>query len=377
MFVSTDLPFNSAVWLNQSATIELRSAPYTRPSKNEIVIKNGAIAINPADWIKQDMGSLMFSWVRYPCILGHDVSGEVVEVGDEVTRFKVGDRVVGLAIGLTESSNTSTKSAFQCYTVLLDYMASHIPNTLSYEQASVIPLAFSTAAVGLFQKDQLALQLPSVSPKSTGETILIWGGSTSVGVNAIQLAVAAGYEVFTTSSPKNFDLCKKLGASQVFDYSSRTSIPDLINAFKGKTTAGALSIGKGAADACMDVLGKCKGKRFISMVTYPVPLPPPKRFILPKLLSTFVPWIISNQCKKITKGVNNKFVDGSNVINNGVGEAVYVNFLAEALEKGTFVAAPEAMVIGKGLGCHLPITYDGYLARVNVSPITSQAFLRH
>ncbi|RAL58758.1 hypothetical protein DID88_009173 [Monilinia fructigena] len=292
----------------------------------------------------------MFSWVRYPCVLGHDVSGEVVEVGDEVTRFKVGDRVVGLAIGLTKSSNTSTKGAFQFYTVLPDHMAAHIPNTLSYEQASVIPLAFSTAAVGLFQKDQLALQLPSVSPKPTGETVLIWGGSTSVGVNAIQLAVAAGYEVFTTSSPKNFDLCKKLGASQVFDYSSKTSIPDLINAFKGKTTAGAMSIGKGAADACMDILGKCQGKKFISMVTYPVPLPPPKRFILPRLLSTFVAWMISNQCKKITKGVNNKFVDGTNVISNGVGEAVYVNFLAEALEKGTFVAAPEAMVIGKGLG---------------------------
>ncbi len=47
--------------------------------------------------------------------------------------------------------------------------------------------------------------------------------STSVGSNAIQLAVAAGYEVITTSSPRNFDYVKKLGASQVFDYNSKTS----------------------------------------------------------------------------------------------------------------------------------------------------------
>ncbi|KAI9644237.1 hypothetical protein NHQ30_007592 [Ciborinia camelliae] len=349
MSPSTIPPLNSAVWLNQSTKLEVKSALYTRPSKNEIVIKNGAVAINPADWVKQGMGGYMFPWVKYPCILGYDVSGEVVEVGDDVSRFKVGDRVVGLATGLTESSNTPTKSAFQLYTVLLDHMASHIPNAMSYEKACVIPLGLSTAAVGLFQKDQLDLQLPSLSPKPMGETVLIWGGSTSVGVNAIQLAVAAGYEVFATSSPKNFDMCKKLGASQVFDYKSQTAIPDLVNAFKGKTTAGAMSIGKGAAEACMDVIDKCQGKKFISMISYPVPFPPPKRFILPKVISTFVPFMISNQIKKVTRGINNKFVEGSTLVRNGVGEAVYVNFLPQALEKGTFVAAPEAMVVGKGL----------------------------
>ncbi|QSZ33252.1 hypothetical protein DSL72_002840 [Monilinia vaccinii-corymbosi] len=350
MFIATNLPFSCAVWLNKSADLEVRSAPYTRPLKNEVVIKNGAVAINHADWIKRDMGSFTSSWVRYPCILGYDVSGEVVQVGDEVTRFKVGDRVVGLAIGLTESSNTATKSAFQSYTVLLEHLTSHIPSTLSYEQASVIPLGLSTAAVGLFQKDQLALQLPSLSPKPTGKTVLIWGGSTSVGVNAIQLAVAAGYEVFATASPKNFDLCKKLGASQVFDYNKPSSIPDLINAFKGKITAGAMSIGKGAADACMKILHKCQGRRFISMVSYPVPFsPPPKRFVRPKVLSTYVLWVISNQFKKMIRGVRNKFVDASDLVSDGVGEAIYADFLAEALEKGIFVAAPEAWVIGKGL----------------------------
>jgi NADPH:quinone reductase-like Zn-dependent oxidoreductase len=71
----------------------------------------------------------------------------------------------------------------------------------------------STAACGLFQEDHLALQRSSALPKPTSKTLLVWGGSTSVGSNAIQLAVAAGYEVFTTASPKNFDYVKKLGAA--------------------------------------------------------------------------------------------------------------------------------------------------------------------
>jgi NADPH:quinone reductase-like Zn-dependent oxidoreductase len=186
MSSASTTPSNQAVWLQSCGKLEVKAAPYTHPEKNEIVIKNRALAINPADWIKQDMGSFMFPWMKYPCVMGYDVAGEVIEVGAGVTRFKVGDRVVGMATGTSKLLNTPTKSGFQLYPVLLEHMTSHIPSTLSFEQASVIPLGFSTAACGLFQKDHLGLQLPSMSPKPTGETVLVWGGSSSVGVNAIQ-----------------------------------------------------------------------------------------------------------------------------------------------------------------------------------------------
>ena len=106
--------------------------------------------------------------------------------------------VNGHAVGMDQKRNRSAEGAFQIYTVLLAHMASSIPSTLSYESASVLPLGVSTAACGLFQEDQPALQPPSALAKITGKTLLVWGGSTSVGSNAIQLAVAAGYEVFTT-----------------------------------------------------------------------------------------------------------------------------------------------------------------------------------
>lgn len=72
-----------------------------------------------------------------------------------------------------------------------------------------------------------------------------------------RLAVAAGYEVITTCSPRNFGLVKNLGASQVFDYSSKTVVPDIIRALQDAKVAGAISIGGGAIDACMDILDKC------------------------------------------------------------------------------------------------------------------------
>ena len=89
-------------------------------------------------------------------------------------------------------SNDPAQGAFQQYTVLLEQMAAPIPDSMPYESACVLPQAVSTASSGLFQKSHLGLQHPSANPTPTGQTLLVWGGSTSVGSNAIQLAVAAG-----------------------------------------------------------------------------------------------------------------------------------------------------------------------------------------
>lgn len=181
------MPSNQAAWLSAKSArpLEIKSAPYTPPGPNEIVVKNHAIAINPLEWIKQIAGNYIFSWIKYPFIMGSDLAGEVFVVGKGVTRFKVGDRVIGHAVGMDPKSNKSSEGAFQEYTVIRTNLASPIPDSLSYEDACVLPLCASTAACGLFMKDFLALQYPTVSPKPTGKTLLIWGGSTSVGSNAI------------------------------------------------------------------------------------------------------------------------------------------------------------------------------------------------
>lgn len=267
-------------------------------------------------------------------------------MGSAVTRFKVGDRVVSQACGIDEAYNDSAKGAFQLYTVLVDHMTALIPPTLSFEQAAVMPLAISTAACGLFLQDQLALQLPTIPhPKPTGKTVLIWGGATSVGCNTIQLAVAAGYEVIITSSPQNFELMKKLGASQVFDYKSKTVVRDIIRAFKGKTTAGALTMGSGAAEACLDILNHCQGNKFISMATYPMPDPPPKTFVAARTIFHFLSKQIEYWVKSKLRGIKL----GTIFANTLIGKDIYVDFLGDALKDGSYIAAPEAEIVGHGL----------------------------
>lgn len=116
------------------------------------------------------------------------MAGTVVGIGANVTRFKRGDRVLGMAVGNDKRCNKSSHGAFQHYTVLRTSLTSHIPDSISFERACVIPVGLSTATCGLFMKNYLALDLPTVQTlgKRKGKTVLIWGGSTSVGCNAIQ-----------------------------------------------------------------------------------------------------------------------------------------------------------------------------------------------
>lgn len=327
------------------------AAPYTPPKEDQIVVKSAAVAINPVDYELQDKGKTIFPHVTFPLALGFDVAGEVVEIGSKVTNFKVGDRVVGAALGASKLVDDAAQSAFQLYVVLVEHMMAKIPDSISFERASVLPLGLNTAACALFQDDMLNLNLPSpVKPKPNGQTVLIWGASSSVGVNAVQLAISAGYEVFATCSPRNFSLLKRLGASRVFDYRSPTVVKDIIDAYKGKTTAGAIAIGQGAMNALFDILNKVKhGNKFIAMATFPVPEKKPKFFTGTYVMSYFLTSLISYAIKSRTRGIKYKFIDQDETIRNGIGKAVWQDYLSAALANGTLVPEPEPYVVGKGL----------------------------
>jgi NADPH:quinone reductase-like Zn-dependent oxidoreductase len=341
------MPMNTDAWIDaKGAKLAVKPASYTSPRENEIVVKNHAVAINPLDWIIQVAGNVAYRWIKYPIVLGADLAGEVVEVGSAVTRFTVGDRVLGHAVGTDKDRNTPAEGAFQEYTIVLAHMAAPIPGTMPYESAAVLPLGLSTAACGLFQKDQLALRYPSAAPQPTGQTLLVWGGSTSVGSNAIQLAVAAGYAVITTASPRNFDYVQRLGASQVFDYTSMTVVHDIIAAFQGKTLAGALAVGTGSAEPCADIVHACNGNKFIAMTSSSVSFASGLTFSLVlKLVSSNV----SRQVKCRTRHTRTKFIFGTTLKDNEVGTIIYEDFLLQALADGRYVAAPAPYVVGTGL----------------------------
>lgn len=92
-----------------------------------------------------------------------------------------------------------------------------------------------------------------------------------VGSNAIRLATAAGYEVYTTASPKYFEYVKRLGAIRAFDYRSPTVIQDLISALQHETLAGALAIGNDGTESCIAVLEKSKSRKFVAVASFPPP----------------------------------------------------------------------------------------------------------
>ncbi|KAL3476662.1 zinc-binding oxidoreductase CipB [Aspergillus californicus] len=316
------MPSNSAAWLVEPKAhpFQVKEAPIWEPSTNELLVKNHALAINPVD------GSIQTkAWfpLNYPTILGQDIAGEVIKVGPNVTRFKPGDRILGHALGM--ATKRDQDAAFQAYTILTTNMASHIPDGISYEAAAVLPLGLSTAACGLFQEDFLNLEYPTPARnKPTGKALLVWGGASSVGSNAIQLAAAAGYEVYTTASPKNFTYVKTLGAVHAFDYNSLTIADDLVAALSGKTLAGAIDcIGLSATPVTVDVVLRSSGV---------------------KLVSTVKPGF------QAPEGVTVKFIFGTSLKDNDVGKAIYEDFLPEALKAKTFVPAPEPLVVGKGLG---------------------------
>jgi len=350
------MPTNTAAWMGTKyARLEVGPAPYTPPGDDQIVVRNHAVAINPLDWIIQVAGPTAYRWLTYPAVIGSDVAGEVVEVGQAVTRFRVGDRVLGHAVGTDKDSNTAAEGAFQHYSVVLERMASPIPDTLSYDRACVLPLAISTASCGLFQTDQLALQHPSANAARTGGTVLVWGGSTSVGSNAIQLAVAAGYDVITTASPRNYEYVTSLGAAQVFDYNSPNVVDDIVAAFEDRTLAGALALGTTSAGACANVVRACSGRKFVSIASTPVSFAGlaagnRARFALPRLLLKLVAANVSLQFKTRSRGIGTKFIFGTSLKANAVSTAIYRDFLPSALAEGCYVAAPAPSVVGHGLG---------------------------
>lgn len=315
---------NKAAYLVATAApLQVQPAPYPLAADDQVIIKTQALAINPIDHFIQTLGPAVFKSITLPAILGYDVAGEVVAVGSSVKRFKLGDRVAGLA-----------EAGFQEYVGLAEHLTAAVPRCIAWEQAATLPMGVSVSTKALFDPDLLGMALPSLgsSPPASKkvETVLIWGGSTSVGSCAIQLASAAGYEVITTSSPHNFDYVKSLGASQAFDYNSPTVREALLVAFQGRTLAGALANAgldrqtyPAIVETCAEVMQSGPGKKVVAMTMQPY-------------------WGPSHE------GVQCKFV-GPLRGSEQLASSVFHEFLPGALSRGLFKPVPEPQVTGHGL----------------------------
>jgi NADPH:quinone reductase-like Zn-dependent oxidoreductase len=127
------------------------------------------------------------------------------------------------------------------YTVIPADKAAILPDTISFKEGVVVPFALEAAVCALslkqpgvampgVQTPALALPYPSFEPRTLGKTLLVYGGSSSVGSMTTQLATAAGLNVIAIASERNFDMCRECGASEVFDYQDRKFVKKVIEA---------------------------------------------------------------------------------------------------------------------------------------------------
>src|SRR4051812_25093935 len=114
---------NTALWISSKRSpFAVGPAPMPKARAHEVVVRARAVAVNPFDRLTRPAGAIMPPSLASPAVAGPDVAGEVIAVGTDVTRFRVGDRVVGFAAGTDKTRNRPSEGAFQTYVVLLEHM---------------------------------------------------------------------------------------------------------------------------------------------------------------------------------------------------------------------------------------------------------------
>ncbi len=172
--------------------------------KDEVLVEVKAISVNPIDWKVRAFPELltMICGENLPVILGWDISGVVVAVGEDVTKFSEGDPVFGMV------NFPGRGNAYAEFVASPEDHLALIPANTSFEEAAATTLAALAA---------LQVLTPRVKKD---DRILIHAGSGGVGHFAIQIAKNIGATVITTSSAKNRDFVLSLGADEHIDYST-------------------------------------------------------------------------------------------------------------------------------------------------------------
>lgn len=313
---------NQAAYLDgKGQTLRVADAELPKPNADEVIIKNHAIAINPVDWKVQDSGMFIQKW---PVVLGCDVSGEIYDVGSNVKNFKKGDRVAAHCTSL--ATQDPRNGAFQLYSATPAAITAKIPESTSYSEAVVIPLALDTAAAGLYGSRQdgfMGLEKPTLTPTQSGKTLVVYGASSSVGALVIQLAVASGVYVIAVASERNHEFCRSLGASETFDYKSSSIVDDVHKAVKASEPRNFIGVYDTISNAdsykiTVPIMEKAGAGNLA--VTLPGP-------------------------KSVPEAVKVGNVFGISPVTHPVWES----YVPEALQQGKLRCVPEPLVIGKGL----------------------------
>jgi NADPH:quinone reductase-like Zn-dependent oxidoreductase len=182
--------------------------PVPQPAAGQVLIRVAASSLNPLEYKLADLNSMGRT---PPVVLGLDLAGVVVAVGDDVTGVAVGDAVAAMADlngdgGWVATGASAGKGG---YAVAHQFLTVRKPPSVSLRDAAALPMAFLSAYAGLHP------------PVRAGDTVYIPGGGGGVGHLAVQMAaraLGAGLVISSGSTPQSIALARQSGAHHVFDY---------------------------------------------------------------------------------------------------------------------------------------------------------------
>lgn len=218
----------------KNRALRLAEMPTPEPRDDEVLVQVHAAGVNLLDSKIRDGEFKLILPYRLPLILGHDVAGVVVKVGQRVQQFKPGDEVYA-------RSDDFRIGTFAEFVPVKEVSLALKPKGLTMEEAASIPLVGLTAWQALVEKANL----------KKGQKVFIQAGSGGVGTFAIQLARHLGASVATTTSAANVALVKSLGADVVIDYKTQDfekvlrDCDVVLNSQDGKTLEKSLRVLKG------------------------------------------------------------------------------------------------------------------------------------